>query len=260
MKFFLRNIKKYFKFSLYSAFAELKSEISKSYLSWLWWIINPLAFMLVYIYISVVVFKRSEPFFPVFVFIGLLGWDFFHNMLISCVKILNNNKSIISKVYIPKYILVISKSFTLLFKSFVSLLLIILLMFIFKVPLTFNILYFIPIMFIFYILVLGLSFLIMHFGLFIEDLQNVLALFLRILFYFSGIFYNINTLIPNPYKGILTRVNPVTFFITEFRKVLLYGKTPSFKGIFVWGAISIFICFFSIKLIHKYENTYAKVI
>ena len=40
MKKFIYNLKKYFKYAVYSAKAELKSEVADSYLNWLWWIIE----------------------------------------------------------------------------------------------------------------------------------------------------------------------------------------------------------------------------
>ena len=40
MKKFFFNIKKYYKYAIRSAKAELKSEVSDSYLNWLWWIIE----------------------------------------------------------------------------------------------------------------------------------------------------------------------------------------------------------------------------
>ena len=48
MKKFINNIAKYYKYAVYSAKAELKSEVADSYLNWLWWIIEPFCFMLIY--------------------------------------------------------------------------------------------------------------------------------------------------------------------------------------------------------------------
>lgn len=52
MKFF-KDIKKYWSYTVRSAKAELKSEVASSYLSWLWWILDPLLFMMVYTFIAV---------------------------------------------------------------------------------------------------------------------------------------------------------------------------------------------------------------
>ena len=76
MKRFIENIKRYFKYAVYSARADLKAEVAGSYLNWLWWILDPMFFMIIYIFIASIVFKTTEPYFPVFIFTGLTVWDY----------------------------------------------------------------------------------------------------------------------------------------------------------------------------------------
>ena len=80
MRFF-NDIKKYWSYTVRSAKAELKSEVASSYLSWLWWILDPLLFMMVYTFIAVIVFEKGGKYFPIFVFIGLTMWNFFNTVI-----------------------------------------------------------------------------------------------------------------------------------------------------------------------------------
>ena len=48
---FREHIQKYWKYSFFSAKTQLKAEVANSYLNWLWWIIDPLSFMLIYTFI-----------------------------------------------------------------------------------------------------------------------------------------------------------------------------------------------------------------
>ena len=48
MNRFKSDFKKYFAYAKFSARSDLKSEVASSYLNWLWWIIDPMLFMLVY--------------------------------------------------------------------------------------------------------------------------------------------------------------------------------------------------------------------
>ena len=147
MKRFFNNIKKYFKYSIYSAKAELKSEVADSYLNCLWWIIEPVCFMLIYTFVFGVVFKNSEHYFASFVFIGLTAWEFFNRMISGSVKLIINNRDLVTKVYLPKYILLLSKSFTYIFKTGISLLIAFILMICQGVPFTWHIILLIPIFF-----------------------------------------------------------------------------------------------------------------
>lgn len=110
MNRFFKDIKKFFNYTVFSSKAELKSEVAGSFLSWLWWILDPFFFMLVYSFIAILVFKSGEPYFPVFVFIGLNCWQFFSKVVKSCVKVVQSKKMIVTKVYIPKHIFILEKS------------------------------------------------------------------------------------------------------------------------------------------------------
>ena len=260
MNKFLKNIKRYYKYAAYSAKAELKSEVANSYLNWLWWILEPICFMIIYTFIVQVVFKTSEPYFPVFVFIGLTTWTFFKQMTSGSVKLVNNYRSIVTKVYLPKYILLLSKSFKYLFKMMISFLLVLLLMLFFQVPFTLQVLWFIPILLVLYLVSFGLGLILVHFGVYVEDLANVTNIALKLLFYLSGVFYNIRTRVPSPYNFFLLRLNPIAFLMDEFRKILLEGRMPSLLGLSFWFLIGIILVAIGVKMIHKYENSYAKVI
>lgn len=260
MKRFFHNIKKYFKYAVYSARADLKSEVAGSYLNWVWWILDPLCFMLIYIFVASVVFNSAEPYFPVFIFIGLTIWDFFNRIVNGSVKIVSNNRAIVTKIYIPKYILILQKTFVYLFKMGISWILVFGLMIIFQVPLSINYLWFIPILIIFYLITFGMACILLHFGIFVEDLSNITSLALRFVFYLSGIFYNIKTRVPVPYNTILLRCNPVAFTINAYRDILLHDKMPSLTMMGLWFLAGILLTSIGIHIIHKYENSYAKVI
>ena len=45
---FLNDIRKYRKYIVYAAKAQLRSEVSNSYFDWLWWILEPFGRMIVY--------------------------------------------------------------------------------------------------------------------------------------------------------------------------------------------------------------------
>ena len=49
-------MKKYWKYAIYSSKAQLKAEVANSYLNWLWWILDPLCFMLIYVFMFGYVF------------------------------------------------------------------------------------------------------------------------------------------------------------------------------------------------------------
>ena len=259
MKKFFQDIKKYYKYIIYSTKSNMKTEVANSYLNWLWWILDPLCFMLVYTFIVEIVFKTSEQYFPVFVLVGLTVWNFFNANTISSVKLVANNKSIVTKVYIPKYVLTLVKMFTNLLKMMISWGLILIMMLLFKVPYTFYMLQFLPVLIVLFILSFGISTILMHFGVFVEDLNNVMNILLKLVFYMSGIFYAISTRVPDPFNRILLNLNPIALIIDSFRKAFLTGSLINYRMLCIWLIVGIVLSIIGIKTVQKYENSYAKV-
>lgn len=259
MKKFINDIKRYYKYTVYAAKAELKSEVAGSHLGWVWWFLEPLCFMFVYAFMVMTVFNASEKYMLAFVFIGNTIWTFFNKSLISSVKLISANKNIVTKVYIPKFVLVLVKMFVNFFKLLVSLLIVAGLMAFYRVPLSLTMIQMIPILFVLFLLTFGICLILSHFGVFVEDLANVVNILMKLIFYFSGIFYSVSKRMPAPYGKLLAKVNPAAFFIEESRKVLLYGKNVNVKFLVIWFVISIVVCAIGIRVIYKNENNYVKV-
>lgn len=260
MKRFFNDIKKYKNYILYATKAELKTEVINSHLGFLWLILEPLAFMLIYVFIATVVFKSNVEHFPVFVFIGLTVWNFFNKMLSQSVKLVAGNRDTVTKVYLPKFVLLIIKMGINLFKMFVSFVLVAILMIIYQVPISWNILWAIPILIAIITLTFGICLFVMHIGVFMEDLSNLMNIALKMLFYMTGVFYDISTRISNPvYRSLLLDLNPVANFAYNMRNALIYQSAPIGMWTLIWFFIGLGLCVLGIKTVYKYENTYVKV-
>ncbi len=260
MKRFFSDVKRYWGYTRYSANSALKAEVASSYLNWLWWVLDPLLYMLVYMFIAAIVFKSSEKAFPIYVFCGLTVWDFFNRNALGSIKLVRGKAGIISKVYLPKYVLVLSRMMQNGVKMLISLGLIAVLMPFFHLPFTWQILHTIPVFLMLFFLTFGVSTILMHFGVFVDDLYNIMQALFRLVFYMSGIFYSIKDRLPEPYNRILLKGNPVAFCMESLRQILIYQTAPQYKYIFIWTAIGIVLSAFSVWLVYRYENSYVKVI
>lgn len=257
---FINDVKKYYNYARYSAKSELKAEVAGSYLNWVWWILDPVCFMLIYTFMFGYVFKASEQYFPAFIFIGLTAWDFFNKNIQQSVKLIKKNKAIVSKVYIPKFILIISKMSVNGFKMLISFGLVVTLMIVFRVNITFNVFYVIPIMMTLLSITFGCMTILMHLGVFVEDLSNVVTIVLRFVFYMTGVFYSVVKRVPEPYGEIMLKANPIALVLNSLRQCLLYGETPARKLLLFWFVVGLAISAIGVRIIYRNENSYVKVI
>lgn len=259
MKRFINDLKKYKYYVKFATKSKIKNEIIDSYLGWIWIFLDPLLFMLIYAFISVVVFGRTQQYLAAFIFIGLTIWKFFNSTIVSSVRLVPSNRDTVTKVYVPKFILLLIDSLQNLFKLFVSFILVGVFMIFYQVDISWNILYIFPIILVLFVITFGFACLFMHFGVFVDDLNKIVPLGMRFLFYLSGIFYSISDRVPAPYCDLLLICNPIACLIHEARNVLLYSTAPNLLTIFIWLIIGLFLCFIGVRTIYKYENTYVKV-
>ena len=212
----------------------MKSEVASSHLSWLWWILDPILFMLVYWFIFMVIFGQKKEYFHIFVFVGLSMWNLFNKTVSGSVRIVAANRAVVTKVYIPKYFLIIILLFQNLFKMMISFGIVIVMMLWSHVPVSYNVIYVIPIFVDLILITFGVSAILAHFGVFFDDLKNITNVGLRILFYMSGIFYVITDRVNEAIATLLLKVNPVGFLIDACRSSLVYCETPHRRLILLW--------------------------
>ena len=256
----LEDVKKYKNYIVYAAKCSLKSEVAGSHLGWLWWILDPLLFMLVYMFMALIVFGKGEDYFPLFIFTGLTTWKFFEKCVKGSVRVVAKNKPIVSKVYLPKYLLVLQKMLVEGFKMTVAFALIVIMMFFYKVPISGLIFYVIPLMLVLCLVTFGISTIFMHFGVFVEDLENIITVVLKLLFYMAGIFYNITKRIDDVFLAtLLEKCNPIAFIISELRNVMLYETQPDLVTLGIWFVVGLVLSVIGIRIVYKYENSYVKV-
>lgn len=258
MKRFWNDTKKYWEYVKSASKAQLKSEVAGAHLGWLWWLLDPLLFMLIYTFVSVIVFDRSQQYLASFIFIGLSSWNFFQHVVKNSVTLVSKNSGIVSKVYIPKFVLIYIEMGIESIKMLISYLLVIGTMILYRIPITFKVVYIIPIFLTLYVFTFGCATILMHFGVFVQDLSNVINAFLRLVFYLSGVFYSISK-ISEPYRTILLNFNPIAAIMDGLRQCVLYHSNPQFLTIGVWFVMGIILSIIGVRTIYKYENSYVKV-
>ncbi len=257
---FINDVRKYFPYAVRSARADLRSEVSNSYLDWLWWLIEPFCMMLIYTMIFGVVFHASEQYFPVFIFIGITMWGFFSRSVSGSVNTVRGSKGIITKIYMPKYILLLSKMFVNGFKMMVSFGVVLVMMLVFRVPVTWRILYAVPIIAVLFLFTFGVGTIMMHYGVYVSDLGYITGIVLSMLMYFTGTFYDVAKRIPDPFGDLIAKLNPVASLISAMRDVLLYETTPAVGMLFLWGGLSVILIALGAFTIYSNENAYVKII
>lgn len=260
LKRFASDLRKYSYFCWYSARTDLKAEVANSYLNWVWWVLEPLCNMLVYTFIFGTVFGSSQPYYPVFIYAGLLMWNFFSRTVTYSIKCVRMNRDIVTKVYVPKFTLLISNMILNGIKLLIALCILAAMMLVYHVQVTPTIFVSVLVYAIMFMFTFGCSSILLHYGVFIDDLGYAISILINMMFFMSGVFNDVETSITAPMGIFLANLNPMAFFITAMRNALLYGTMPDFRILLDWTVISIALCVIGVRMIYKYENSYVKVV
>ncbi len=257
---FFKDIKKYYEYIIFAAKADLKAEVANSYLNRLWWILEPFFNMIVYVIVFGQVMGNNIQNYATFTFSALLMWKFFNQIMTYSVKCIRNNRDIVTKIYVPKYVLLLTNMVLSFIKLMFSCMILLVMLAIFKVHIGLQILYIIPAYGLMIIFAFGAGMIFLHYGVFIDDLSYAIGILLQMAMFLTGIFFDVITALPAPLNSVMLCLNPCTVFIDSMRNALLYRTIANLPNLCIWTILSVLISYIGIHIVFKNENGYVKVI
>lgn len=257
---FISDIRNYGQYMIYAARADLNAEVANSYLNRLWWLLEPMFNMIVYVVVFGRVMGGSVENYATFIFASLLMWNYFSKAISYSVKCVRNNRDIVTKIYVPKHILLLTDMILNFFKLLFSAIILVVMLVIFHVHLGVCIWTLIPSYLLMFFLAFGGGMIFLHYGVYIDDLGYAVGILLQILMFLSGIFYDVLTSLAAPLNVMMLSVNPVAMFIDTMRNGLLYNTVANVPLWIIWIVLSLQLCYIGIHIVYKNENGYVKVV
>jgi lipopolysaccharide transport system permease protein len=196
--------------------------------------------------------------YPIFVYVGLLFWQFFSSALSDTSNVLITNQAIITKVYFPRLILPISSVITKLVDFLISSLILIGLMFYYGyVPSLTGILIIPLLLLISFMASVGGGLLLASINVKYRDVRYALPFFIQILMFVTPVIYPAS--IAGKYSTLLA-INPMMGVIQTARASLL-GTTPiNWTLIGISFIACMVLLFIGIYVFKKTERYFADII
>ena len=202
------------------ALFELKSENSNHFAGFAWVLIEPLLYISLLYFIFGHIFERGGVEYIIFLSSGIFVWLIFSKTLASSINLLIQNQSVIESFQLKHSIIFLTN----LLKNIIRVLPLILLVFIFYIYLNdFN-----NLKNIFFLLLTILSLILFSFqcsqilsslNIYIREINMFLPLFLTIILFCSGVFYDINII--KEKNEIFVMINPIANYISIIRDIVL---------------------------------------
>lgn len=239
---------------------EIKARYKQSVLGYAWVILNPFFQMLVMAFVFSKILRVTNLSVPyaLFLYVGLLPWNLFANSLNSSINSLVNNSSLLTKIYFPREVFIVSTILAKIVDFLLASLVLIAFFIYFHQPITLNILWVIPIFFIQQLFTYGLSLVLAAFNLFYRDIQYLFGLILLIWMYLTPVIYP-TEMFPEQYRWIF-KLNPMAVFINAYRQVMLGGGMPNLTSLSLALLLSAVMIIGGYQIFKRLEGLFADVV
>jgi lipopolysaccharide transport system permease protein len=239
---------------------EVKARYRQTLLGFSWAIAQPLAFMIVFN----LVFSRFAKVpsdgipYPVFSYAALVPWTFLTNALNSATISLVSQRSIVTKTYFPREVIVVSQITARFIDFLASAVVFAGLMMWYQITPTAWIL-FVPVLLIIQIiLMLAASLITSALHVSYRDLAPVVTLGLQVWLYLTPVSYPLS-IVPAELRPWYL-LNPMAGLIESYRDVVIHGRAPQMDALGASITISLLLFAVAYPFFKRAERAFADVI
>ena len=204
---------------------DFKQKYKRTVLGMFWSVLNPLFNLLVMRLVFTNFFGRDVPYYTTYIFAGNLMFSYFKDQTIGGMNSLMSNSHIFTKINVPKYMFLLSKSASAVINFFLTLIIFFVFVIIDGVPFhpsVFAIVYPVVMLTLFD---LGMGMILSALFVFFRDIGYIYDIFTLLLMYVSAIFYQVDRF--PTWVQRLFLLNPVYVAIKYVRVVVIDGNLPS---------------------------------
>lgn len=203
---------------------DFRTKYKRSVLGMFWSFLNPLLTMLVQYFVFSTIFKSDIPNFAAYLIIGTVMFNFFSEACGMALGSIVGNASLITKVYMPKYIYPLTRVMSSMVNLGISLIPMLIVCVITGVRFQKSAVLGIYFLVCLTIFSLGVGLLLSASMVFFRDTQFLWGVLTMIWMYSTPIFYP-ETILPEEFRFVL-RINPLYHFLKNTRLCILDGLSP----------------------------------
>ena len=251
------NLKQYLAIIVFKTKAELKSESQRTYLGFLWWIFEPLMYLVIFYVVFTNLRKSNIENFIQFLLVGLVFWKWFAASISQSSSAVIFQINLLRQVKIPAWLFPVIKVTGSTFKFFIIFVLLLVMLWLTGFSPSVNYIYLIEIIVFQYLLIVGIVLTLSSIVPFIPDIRYIVDNLMMGLFFLSGIFFSI-TNVPEKFRSILY-INPMVHIIEAARLVLINNKAPNQAHLFYVLVVAVGFIALGLMLFKYFQNNYAKL-
>jgi lipopolysaccharide transport system permease protein len=240
---------------------DIKVKYKQTALGAAWAILQPFLTMIVF---SILFGKLAKvpsdgiPY-PIFVYAGLLPWNYFSSALSSSGNSLVASSNLITKVYFPRLIIPASASLSSLLDFLIASIILIGMMFFYHfTPNILGIIMIPVLIFLTFMVAVGCGLWLSALNVEYRDFQYVIPFLVQIWMFVTPVIYPV-TLFPEKYRWILS-LNPMGGIIEAFRASTLGHQAINWNLLIISSAVAVLVFITGMLYFRKVERSFADII
>ena len=210
--------------------ADMKRKGADTLLGNIWWVLDPLLQMVVYVVFVAIILQTPQPDYPLFILSAILPWKWFTSSINDATSSVVSQERLIKQIQFPKIVLPVAATTAGVVGFAFGLIALAVIMLFYLDRVSINLVFIPVIAAVQYVFTLGMALAVASINVFFRDLGNVLRHILRLWFYLSPALYSLTRLSDtqffqdNPILLDIARANPFAILFEAYRAVI-YG-TP----------------------------------
>ena len=251
--------------------AEVKKRGANTLLGNIWWVLDPLLLMAVYVVLVTIITRRSIPDYPLFLFAAILPWKWFSTAIVDATVSVVNQHRLVRQIAFPKIVLPLAATSAAVVGFAFGLIPLAAILLLYPERLSPLIILIPLIAVVQYVFTLAVALLVAAGNVFVRDLGNVMRHLLRLWWYLSPGLYSlalldeVDLLDAQPWIRTLIELNPFAVLFEAYRSVI-YGTLEGPPVMPDWGAlgmlllVSIGLLAVATVVFKRLEASFAKVL
>jgi ABC-type polysaccharide/polyol phosphate export permease len=245
--------------------ADLQKKGANTLLGNIWWILDPLLQMAVYVVFVSVIVGSTQDAYPLFIFCAILPWKWFTSSIGDGITSVTAQETIIKQVQFPKIVLPLAAVVGGIVNFAFGMIPLAALLILFYSSHISAWLVLIPVVAaVQFVFTLALAVFLSAANVFFRDVGNVFRHLLRLWFYLSPALYSADKIDSIAAKGgIISRLfnlNPWASMFESYRNVIYYKTGPEWTSLLGVVVVSFLLLALSVIFFKRTEPSFAKVL
>jgi len=236
--------------------ARFKQRIAGRYLGIFWYMLEPLAFFLILLFLQANIVANTIPQYPAYLLLGIIMLNFFVSSTTNALASMRESKNLIQSVNIRTEALPLATVIQFCYSHMFEFALFVVTVLIIK-DFSWNVVWYLPVFFFYAIFVLGCSYILATAGVFIEDFKNVWTVLSRLIWLGTPVFY---ALTDRNLLYLANLFNPLYYFLLAARDAVIYGIMPDCSLLLSLPIFSLAVLVFGLAIFERYKRRFAEFI